>query len=49
MPYPEKLLGDDEDVVQHLHPHWLTIFWPVVWFLLIVGGLWLRKVTTLKF
>jgi uncharacterized membrane protein YdbT with pleckstrin-like domain len=38
MPYPEKLLGDDEDVVQHLHPHWLTIFWPVVWFLLIVGG-----------
>jgi uncharacterized membrane protein YdbT with pleckstrin-like domain len=38
MPYAEKLLGDDEDVVQHLHPHWLTIFWPVVWFLLIVGG-----------
>ena len=38
MPYPDKLLGDDEEVVQHLHPHWLTIFWPVVWFLLIVGG-----------
>jgi uncharacterized membrane protein YdbT with pleckstrin-like domain len=38
MPYPEKLLADDEEVVQHLHPHWLTIFWPVVWFLLIVGG-----------
>jgi uncharacterized membrane protein YdbT with pleckstrin-like domain len=38
MPYPEKLLADDEDVVQHLHPHWLTIFWPVVWFLLLVGG-----------
>jgi uncharacterized membrane protein YdbT with pleckstrin-like domain len=38
MPYPEKLLADDEDVVQHLHPHWLTIFWPVVWLLLIVGA-----------
>jgi uncharacterized membrane protein YdbT with pleckstrin-like domain len=38
MPYPEKLLADDEEVVQHLHPHWLTIFWPVVWFLVIVGG-----------
>lgn len=38
MPYPEKLLGEDEDVVSHLHPHWLTIFWPVVWFLLIVGA-----------
>jgi uncharacterized membrane protein YdbT with pleckstrin-like domain len=38
MPYPEKLLADDEDVVQHLHPHWLAIFWPVVWLLLIVGA-----------
>jgi len=38
MPYPDKLLGDDEGVVQHLHPHWLTVFWPVVRFLLIVGG-----------
>ena len=38
MPYPDKLLGEDEEIVQHLHPHWLTIFWPVVRFLLIVGG-----------
>jgi uncharacterized membrane protein YdbT with pleckstrin-like domain len=38
VPYPEKLLADDEDVVQHLHPHWLTIFWPVAWLLLIVGA-----------
>ncbi len=37
MPYPDKLLADDEEVVRHLHPHWLTIFWPVVRFLLIVG------------
>ncbi len=38
MPYPDKLLGEDEEIVQHLHPHWLTVFWPVVRFLLIVGG-----------
>jgi uncharacterized membrane protein YdbT with pleckstrin-like domain len=38
VPYPDKVLADDEEVVRHLHPHWLTIFWPVVWFLLIVGA-----------
>jgi uncharacterized membrane protein YdbT with pleckstrin-like domain len=38
VPYPDKLLADDEEVVRHLHPHGLTIFWPVVRFLLIVGG-----------
>jgi uncharacterized membrane protein YdbT with pleckstrin-like domain len=38
VPYPDKLLADDEEVVRHLHPHWLTIFWPVVWFLLLVGA-----------
>jgi uncharacterized membrane protein YdbT with pleckstrin-like domain len=38
VPYPDKLLADDEEVVRHLHPHWLTIFWPVVRFLLIVGA-----------
>ena len=37
MPYPDKLLADDEEVVRHLHPHWLTLFWPVVWLLVIVG------------
>jgi uncharacterized membrane protein YdbT with pleckstrin-like domain len=36
--YPDKLLADDEEVVRHLHPHWLTIFWPIVWFLVVVGG-----------
>ena len=25
MPYPEKLLAEDEEVVEHLHPHWLTL------------------------
>ncbi len=37
MPYPDKLLASDEEIVRHLHPHWLTVFWPVVRFLLIVG------------
>jgi uncharacterized membrane protein YdbT with pleckstrin-like domain len=37
VPYPDKLLADDEEVVRHLHPHWLTLFWPVVWLLVIVG------------
>jgi uncharacterized membrane protein YdbT with pleckstrin-like domain len=35
--YPDKLLAADEEVVRHLHPHWLTLFWPVVRFLVIVG------------
>ena len=38
MPYPDKLLADDEEVVVHLHPHWTTLFWPVVWFLVVVGA-----------
>src|SRR3954470_14002783 len=38
MPYPDKLLAEEEEVVRHLHPHWLTLFWPVVWFLGIVGA-----------
>jgi uncharacterized membrane protein YdbT with pleckstrin-like domain len=38
VPYPDRLLAHDEEVVRHLHPHWLTVFWPVVRFLLLVGG-----------
>ena len=38
MPYPDRLLGDDEEVVRHLHPHWLTVFWPIVWLLVLVGA-----------
>ena len=38
MPFPDKLLADDEDIVRHLHPHWLTLSGPVVRLLLIVGG-----------
>src|SRR3954464_15441685 len=38
MSYPDRVLAEDEEVVRHLHPHWLTLFWPVVWFLVVVGG-----------
>ena len=37
MAFPDKVLGDDEEVVRHLHPHWLTVFWPIVVFLVLVG------------
>jgi membrane protein YdbS with pleckstrin-like domain len=38
VPYPDKVLADDEEVVAHLHPHALTVFWPVVRLLLVVGA-----------
>jgi uncharacterized membrane protein YdbT with pleckstrin-like domain len=38
VPYPDKLLAEDEEIVRHLHPHWLTLFWPVVRLLVIVGA-----------
>ncbi len=38
MPYPDKLLAEDEEVVRHLHPHWLTLARPVAVLLLVVGG-----------
>ena len=38
MAFPDKLLADDEEVVAHLHPHGLTLFWPVVRLLAVVGG-----------
>ena len=35
MPYPEKLLADDEQVVKHLHPHWVTIAPATFWFVVL--------------
>jgi len=35
--YPEKLLADDERVVEHLHPHWITLVPATLWFILICG------------
>ena len=37
MAYPDQLLADDERVVRHLHPHWITLVVPTVLFLVIVG------------
>jgi membrane protein YdbS with pleckstrin-like domain len=36
--YPEKLLGDDETLVEHLHPHWITLAPATLWFVLICAG-----------
>jgi uncharacterized membrane protein YdbT with pleckstrin-like domain len=33
--YPEKVLADDEQVVEHLHPHWITLVPATFWFLVI--------------
>ena len=46
MAYPEKILADDEKVVEHLHPHWITLVPATLWFLVIcaVGGFTLAEV-----
>ncbi len=38
MSYPEKLLGQDEQVVQHLHPHWITLVPASFFFVLICAA-----------
>ena len=38
MAYPEKLLGEDEEVVEHLHPHWVTLVPATVWFVVICAA-----------
>ena len=37
MPYPDQLLADDERVVKHLHPHWVTLVMPTALLLVVVG------------
>jgi uncharacterized membrane protein YdbT with pleckstrin-like domain len=37
VPYPDKLLAEDEKVVEHLHPHWITLVPATLWFLAICG------------
>lgn len=37
MPYPDQLLADDERVVKHLHPHWVTLVTPTALLLVVVG------------
>ena len=46
MAYPEKILADDEKVVEHLHPHWITLVPATLWFVVIcaAGGFGLTEV-----
>jgi uncharacterized membrane protein YdbT with pleckstrin-like domain len=37
VPYPDQLLADDERVVKHLHPHWVTLVVPTALLLVVVG------------
>jgi membrane protein YdbS with pleckstrin-like domain len=36
--YPEKILADDEQVVAHLHPHWITLVPATFWFIVICAA-----------
>ena len=38
MSYPEKVLADDEQVVEHLHPHWITLVPATFWFIVICAA-----------
>ena len=38
MAYPDKILANDEKVVEHLHPSWITLVPATLWFLLICGA-----------
>lgn len=38
MAYPEKVLADDEQVVEHLHPHWITLVPATLWLLVICAA-----------
>jgi uncharacterized membrane protein YdbT with pleckstrin-like domain len=33
--FPEKLLADDEEIVEHLHPHWITLVPAVAVFIVV--------------
>jgi uncharacterized membrane protein YdbT with pleckstrin-like domain len=47
MPYPEKILADDERVVERFHPHWITLVPATLWFIVVcaAGGFGLAEVT----
>jgi uncharacterized membrane protein YdbT with pleckstrin-like domain len=36
--YPDKILANDEKVVEHLHPSWITLVPATLWFIVIVGA-----------
>lgn len=37
MPYPQRLLGDDEEIVLDLHPHWKRLVLPALLVPVVVG------------
>jgi uncharacterized membrane protein YdbT with pleckstrin-like domain len=38
VPYPDRVLLEDEEVLRHVHPHWRTVVRPVGCLLVVVGG-----------
>ena len=38
MAYPDKILANDEQVVEHLHPHWITLVPATLWFIVICAA-----------
>jgi uncharacterized membrane protein YdbT with pleckstrin-like domain len=36
--YPEELLANDEKVVRHLHPHWITMVLPTILFIIVLAA-----------
>jgi uncharacterized membrane protein YdbT with pleckstrin-like domain len=38
VPYPEKVLANDEQVVEHLHPHWITLVPATLWLIVICAA-----------
>jgi uncharacterized membrane protein YdbT with pleckstrin-like domain len=38
VPYPDKVLANDEQIVEHLHPHWITLVPATLWFLVICAA-----------
>jgi uncharacterized membrane protein YdbT with pleckstrin-like domain len=36
--YPEKILADDEKLVEHLHPSWITLVPATLWFIVICAA-----------
>jgi uncharacterized membrane protein YdbT with pleckstrin-like domain len=36
--FPEKILAEDEQVIEHLHPHWITLVPGIFWFIVICGA-----------
>jgi uncharacterized membrane protein YdbT with pleckstrin-like domain len=39
MAFPDSLLADDEKVVAHLHPHWITLVPAALWFLVLCAAM----------